>query len=121
MLVLPLRSLQTDKPAKRLPVGWGRLLPIFLDRVPSVAQALHITVSVLGDDRRNPFGVGYGQTETGGRAIIEHVGDISLQIQCLHKSVNRHSQIVEGVSVLPLGWHLGKSKTRQIRRDHPER
>src|ERR1700752_4713397 len=112
MYVLPLRSLQTDKPTKRLTVSRGRLLPIFLDRVPGVAQAVHITVSVLGDDRRNPFRVSYSQSEAGGRAVIEHVDGISLQLQCLHKSVNRHAQIVEGVAVSPLGWHLGKSKTR---------
>src|ERR1700743_409341 len=104
MYVLPLRSLQTNKPAKRLTVGWGRLFPIFLNRVPSVAQAVHIAVSVLGDDRRNSFRVGHSQTEAGGRAVIEHVDGVSLQIQGLHKSVNRHAQIVEGVAVLPLGW-----------------
>ena len=43
--------------AKRGAIGFGRLLPIFLDRVSTIAQALFIGVAILRDDRGDALGM----------------------------------------------------------------
>src|SRR5580692_10095607 len=110
MHVLPLRSFKTDELPKRVAVGGDWILPVFLDRVPRVAQAFHITVPILRDDSGNSFGVRYSQTEAGWRAVIEHVNSVALQIQRLHKSINRHGHVGKRVLVLPFGRHLSEPK-----------
>ena len=54
--VLPLGRIKRQERAERLTIGRCRLLPIKLDRRPSVTKPFLVGIAVLRDDGRDPLG-----------------------------------------------------------------
>jgi hypothetical protein len=57
--VLKFRGLGREHGTERIAVFLGRVLPIGPDRVPTIAQALDISVAVLRDNGLDTFGMLY--------------------------------------------------------------
>ena len=73
MDVLPLGRFRLEEIAQCRAVLRRRLLPIFLDRVPALAQAFHIGIAVLRDDGGDSLGMSLREPESHRRAVIKHV------------------------------------------------
>src|ERR1700691_5302407 len=86
--VLPDGRLGLQEGAQRLAVGRRGVLPIGPDRVPAVAEPLHIGVAILGDDRSDPVRMPDGEPEPGWRAIVEHVDGVAIEPDYFGKAVD---------------------------------
>src|SRR5882672_1923475 len=83
--------------AQRGAVGLRRLLPVFLDRVPTLAQPLLICVAILRNDRGHSVGMRDGETEPNRRAVIEDVKRVAPQSEDFSEAIDHLSEMVEGV------------------------
>jgi hypothetical protein len=99
--VLPFRGLGREKRADGLPVGGVWLLPVFLDRVPTGAQALLVGVAVLRDDRRDPLRPRQREPEADRRAVVENVDGVAAEADRVGEPLDDLRQVVEGVVELP--------------------
>ena len=80
--ILRLRSLRCEKCTQRQAILFRRLLPVFLDRIPTLAETFFIRVAVLRDDRGDSLGVRKSQTKADGSAIIENVDGEAVRGRC---------------------------------------
>src|SRR5215472_3680749 len=96
--VLPLRGLGGKKlPQSSAILGRG-LLPIFLDGVPALAQALFVSVAILGNDRRDALGISQGEAEADGNTIVEYVDRVATETDGLRKAIDDRGEIAERVA-----------------------
>src|SRR5437899_3323068 len=118
MFVLPLGRLWREKAAERLAILGCWLLPVALDRVPALAQPLHIGVAILRDDRRDPLRVARRETETHRCAVVEDVDGITGEPGDRCEPVDNAGEVIEGVLELRPVRRVGETETRQVRGYH---
>src|SRR5215471_600146 len=99
-------------------VGWRWVLPVLLNRVPTLAQPFFVGVAVLGNDRRDPLWMCECQAQSDGGAVIEYVDAIAIEADLFSEAIDDSSEVLERVSeLLPVG-RFWKTEPRKIRRDH---
>src|SRR5207302_10507148 len=64
------------------------LLPVLLNRVPTLAQALFIGVAVLRDDSGDPLRMRQSQPKPHGRAVVEDVNRVAFETDSLCEGVD---------------------------------
>jgi hypothetical protein len=104
--------------AQRGAIGFGRLLSIFLDRVPTIVQTLFIGVTILRDDRGDALRMLERETEPDRGAVIEEVDRKAFEPAGMGEIVNDAGQIVECVFELPALRRFREAEAWQIRSDH---
>src|ERR1700678_602017 len=97
--------------------GW--LSPVALDRLPSIAQTLFVSIAILRDDGGHALGGHQRQAKASWRAVIENVHRIAVKFQSLGKCEDRLCQRVEGEFIVALRRNLSEAEARQIWSDHP--
>src|SRR6516225_7016403 len=60
-------------------VGRRRVLPVFLNRVPALAQTLFVGVAVLGNDRRDALRMRECEAQSDGGSVIEYVDGVAIE------------------------------------------
>ena len=73
MPILEFSRIGRKEGAKCRAIGVGRILPIFLNRIPTVAQPLLVGVAILRNDSGGAFGMFERNAETNRRAVIENI------------------------------------------------
>src|SRR5258706_7122831 len=86
--VLPERRFGSQKGAKRVPIGFRRILPVCADWVPAVAQPLLVGVAILRNDRGDAFRVAPRKAETGRRAVVEDVDREAIEADHFGKAID---------------------------------
>ena len=107
--------LRRQEAAQRVTVGLIRLFPVRLHGRESVRHTLKVGVTILRNDRRNPFGVLDRQAKAYRRAVIEHVDRELFQAKYLGKAANHFSDVLKGIGELISFRLLGHAEARQIR------
>src|SRR5436190_23534732 len=113
MGILPLRGLRLQEVAQGRAVGGAGLLPVILDRVPTLAQPLLIRIAILRNDSGDPLGVGQCQAQTNRCAVIEYVDRESFQPDLFSESPNDPCEVFKGVLEIASRRRIRKPKTRQ--------
>ncbi|MNH16743.1 hypothetical protein D3C79_763920 [compost metagenome] len=118
MQVLPASAFQMqNRIANGLAVGRRRVSPVLANRRPGIAQSFEIGVAILRHEPRDPLRVRHGQAQAGGRAVVEHIHCIALEVQRIDKGAQGLRQGIEVVTVLALGRYFSEAETRQVRGD----
>src|SRR5262245_2572806 len=112
--VLEPRRLGLEEFAQRRPIGIGWLVPVFLDRVPALAQTLFISIAILRNDRYHALRMSEGEAEADRRAVIEDVDRISLEADGLGEGIDDLGQIIERVFELRPTRGIRETKAQQI-------
>src|SRR5262245_894322 len=107
MRVLPLGCLGLEEVAERRAVLRRGLLPVALDGVPAVAQALLIGVAILRDDRSDSLRVARRETEAHGCALVEDVDGIRGHPSHCREPLDDLGEVFEGVPERRPVWRLG--------------
>src|SRR6266481_3580125 len=111
--VLPARSLQRqDVVAKYLPVlcrGRGPVLP---DRTPGISETLFVRVPVLRNDRGDSVRLTHRQTETGWRAIVEHIKGVAVELERLREGLYGQRQSRKRVTIVSAGTSVNPKPGR---------
>ena len=97
MVILPLNACGRDEFAQRGAVLVGGLLPVLLNWVPAVAQALDVGIAILRDQRGDALRMPQRKTETDRRAVIKDINCVASKLQRFHESVDHTGQVFEGV------------------------
>ena len=97
-----------------------RLCPVAAPRSPGIAQTFEIRVAVLADDRGDALGMGEGQAETDGGAVIEDVERVAIQMQRLGESVDDLGEGIETIGETAAWGRLGVAEAGKVGGDHPE-
>ena len=85
-------------------VGWRRVLPVFLNRVPTLAQTLLVGVAVLGNDRRDALWMREREAQSDGGSVIEYVNGIAIEADLFSEAIDDIGEVFERVSkMLPVG------------------
>src|SRR5258707_12472750 len=118
MNILPLGCLGLQEIAQCSTVLWRWFLPVFLDGIPAVTQALFISVAIRRDDGSDPFGMRKREPKSHWCTVIEDVDCKAIQANCLRKISHYFGQVLKGVpKTLPVGG-IGEAKTREVSRDN---
>lgn len=120
MDVLPLGGFGLQEIAQSSTVLGGRFPPVFLDRIPSLAEALFISVPILGDDGGDAFGMQQRNSQSHWCAVIENVDCKALQANCLREIGDYFGQVFKRVAKPLAVGSIGKAKTREVGRDDME-
>jgi hypothetical protein len=75
----------------------GRILPIFLDRIPTIAQSLFVGVAILRNDSGGAFRMFERKAETNRRAVIENIYRAGPKSDRTREIVDDAGEIIEGV------------------------
>src|SRR5215468_8636357 len=118
MSVLPSCSLRLEKVPKRRAILYCGLTPIPLNRIPALAEAFLVGVTILGYNRGDSLGMCQSHAKTHWRAIIKHVERVTQQADFRGKCPDHAGKIIKRVFELRAGRCIRKSEARQIRRDH---
>src|SRR5262249_47659991 len=94
--VLPARYFRFEKSAQRVTVGLRRIFPIFLNRVPPIAQSFLISVAVLRNNCSDAIRMPNGKAEAHGCAIIEDVHRESSETDYLGEAIDDVRDILKG-------------------------
>src|SRR5262249_7036426 len=94
------------------------LLPISLDRVPAIAEALLVSVAVLRNDGSDSLRMGQRQTQADGSSVIEDVNGEAFEPNRLGETIDDLGEVFEGVAEVFAIGGLRESEAWQIRRDH---
>src|SRR5260370_37744699 len=95
--------------------GW--FLLIFLDGIPTFAQTLFISVSILGDDGSDAFGMHQREPQSYWCAVIENVDGKAPQANCLREIGDGFGQVLNPVSKTLSIRSIGRAKTRKVESD----
>lgn len=95
-------------------VGCAGALPICMDRVPALAQALLVGVAVLRDEGGDAPGVPHGEAEADRRAVVEDVERVAGQPERVGEPGDHLGQAVEGVGELFAVGRVGEAKAGQV-------
>src|SRR5215471_15308261 len=102
--ILRLGCLLGEKILQSSTVGLRRVLPVFLDGVPALAQTLLVGVAVLGNDRRDPLRMCKCEAKADGGSVIEYVNSIAVEADCLREAVDDIGEVLErGSEMLAAG------------------
>src|SRR5262249_17638390 len=116
--VLPDRCLGRKKGAEGCAVFFGRVLPVCADRVPAVAEALDIRITILRDDGGDPLGVPHRKAETSRRAIVKDIDGEAVKSDHFSEAINSRRDVVEGVAELGPFRHVRLAKPGKVGRNH---
>src|SRR6266851_9123920 len=120
MHILKPHRLGLQEVAQCSAIGFGRLLPIFLDWVPTIAQALFIGVAILRDDRRDAIRSSQSETESDRRAVVEDVERVAAQSDSLSEVFDHLREMIESVFELCPVRRVREAKAWEVRRDNVE-
>src|SRR5678815_5009779 len=115
MDILPLRCFWLEEFPQRISIRNIRLFPVFLNWIPSLAQAFLIRVAVLRDDGGDSLRVGQREAESNRGAVVEDIDCVPVKAELLSEAVDHRSQILECVAKLLRLGRIGKSKARKVR------
>ena len=118
MEVLPFGRFRCEELAQRRPILGAWFLPVLLDGVPAIAEALYVGVAVLGNDGRDSLRMRQRQAEPNGRTLIENVQGEAIEADDLREAVDDLGQILERVAKPLAIWRIREPKTRKVGRDH---
>src|SRR5215472_8996102 len=116
MDVLPFGGFRVQVFAQGCTVLRGWLLPVFLDRIPTLAQTFFISVAVLRNDGSDPLGMRQGEPKTDRSSIIEDVDRVSIDADGLCEPVDDLGQILKAVAEPFAVRGVGEAKPRKIGR-----
>ncbi len=112
MRVLPIGSLRGEKASESVAVSRRRILPVGANRVPAFAEALLISIAVLGDNRCDAFRIFKRHPRPCRGTVVEDVHCKPLQSNNFGKASNDIGYLGEGDS----WWNVRMPKARQIGR-----
>ena len=118
--VLPTRRFRREQRAERVPVGFRGVLPVSADGIPAVAQALHIGVAVLGNDRGDTLRMFRCDPESGRRTIIEDIDREAVEADDLGEPVDHARDVVERIVEFVPSRHVRLPEAGQVGRDDVE-
>ena len=117
VLVLELGGTGLQKGAQIVSIFLCRRLPVGLDRVPTLAEAHLVRVTVLRDQRGDTLGVSDGEAEADGGTVVKDVEGVSTEAERLGKSLDDFGEMIKGVGE---GFRVGsvrEAEARQVRSD----
>src|SRR5262249_32827488 len=106
-----------QKSAERIAILLRRVLPVSPDRIPAVAQAFLIGITVLGDDRRDSLRMFDREPESRRSAVVEDVYGIGCKADDLGETVDLLGDAIERIAAW---WHIRLPEPRKVRRDDVE-
>src|ERR1700678_2929999 len=118
--VLPDRRLRRKERAKRRAIGFGRVLPVRPDRVPTVAQPFFIGIAVLRDNCRDALWMVRNDAKSGRRAVVEYIDREPREPNHFGEAVDHAGQMIEGVGKVRGHRHIRAAEARQVGRDEPK-
>src|SRR5690242_8491179 len=118
MDILPLGGFGPQEIAQGSTVLGRRCLPVFLDGIPAFAETLFISVSILGDDRADAFGLRQRQPQPHRCAIIEDIDCKALQTDCLREISDDSGQVLKRVAKAFAVGSIRETKTGKVGRDN---
>jgi hypothetical protein len=118
--ILGTRRLGREEIAQGSPILRSWLFPIFLNRIPALAQALFIGIAILRDDGRDPLRVRQSKSEPYGRAVIEDINRVAFETHRLREAVNNLAQILKRVAKPLTVRRIREAEAQQIGCDHME-
>jgi hypothetical protein len=105
----------SDTAAQGIAVLLGGVFPVGLHRGPARAEALDISIAVLGDERSDAVRKAQGDAQPGGRPVIKNIDRKFLQADLLHEIPHDLRDVLEGVMKGVVSRCIGKSKAWQVR------
>src|SRR5262249_18468660 len=97
MHVLPLGDLRREKLAQGGAILRSWFSPVSLDRIPSLAEALLISVSVLRNDRGDALRVRQCESQSNWRTVVEDEECIAMETDSVGEVVDDLSKVVKRV------------------------
>src|SRR5438067_480575 len=116
MDVLPFGGFRLQEFAQGCPVLRGWLLPVFLDRIPTLAQTFFISVAILRNDGSDLLGMGQREPKPDRSSIVEDVDRVSINTDALCEPVDDLGQVLKAVAEPFAVRGVGKAKARKIGR-----
>src|SRR5215467_4079187 len=116
MEVLPLGGFRLEELAQGFAVLRGWLLPILLDRIPTLAQTFFISVAVLRNDGSDPLGMRQGEPKPDRSSIIEDVDRVSIYADGLCEPIDDLGEILKAVAEPAVVRRIGKAKAWKVGR-----
>src|SRR5215469_10459043 len=92
----------------------GRFLPIFLDRIPALAEAFFVGVAVLRNDGGDAVGMGEGETESDGCAVVEDIDGVTAEAEGFGEAVDDLGKVIEGVAELLAVRSVGETEAGKV-------
>src|SRR5215472_5405333 len=114
MDVLPFGGFWLQEFAQGSAVLRSWLLPVFLDRIPALAQTFFISVAVLRNDGSYPLGMRQREPKADRSSIIEDIDRVSIDADGLCEPVDDLGQILKAVAEHFAVRRVGKAKTWKI-------
>src|SRR5215472_11033161 len=116
MDVLPFGGFRLQEFAQRCAVRRGWLLPVFLDRIPTLAQTFFISIAILRNDSSDSLGVGQREPKPDGSSVVEDVNRMSINTEGLCEPVDDLGHVLKTVAELFAVRGVGKAEAWKIRR-----
>src|SRR5215467_16008188 len=116
MEVLPLGGFRLEELAHGFAVLRGWLLPVLLDRIPTLAQTFFISVAVLRNDGSDPLGMRQREPKPDRSSIVEDVDRVSINTDGLCEPVGDLGQVLKAVAERFAIRGVRKAKARKVGR-----
>src|SRR5262249_29286383 len=110
--VLPLSRFWLEESAQCGAIFRRRFLPISLDRIPAVAQALQVGVAVLRNHGGDPLRMANGEAKTNWCAVVENIKCITVETDHLREPLDHLRQVLEAVFEAFSFGRFGEAKAR---------
>src|SRR5438105_2553845 len=110
--VLPTRGISLEEGSQGSAIVRRWHLPVALDGIPALAEALQVGVAVLGDQRGHALGVRQGQAEADRCAVVKDVQSVAIQANRLDEALDDVCQVVKGIGEFLARGRVRKSEAR---------
>src|SRR5579872_3943439 len=114
MNVLPLGGCGCKKIAQRGTILGCWFLPVFLNWVPSFTESFLVSVPILRDDGRNPFGMRQRQSKSNRCAVIKDIDRVTIEANSVCEAVDNLGQVLESVNKGFVVGGVGKTEAQKI-------
>ena len=105
-------------PSEEVPQGCSiarsGFFPVFLNRVPALAQAFLVSITILRNDRGDSLWMRQSKTQSDGGSVIEYVDDVPMEADRLSEAINDIGEILERVSELSAVGRIRKTESREV-------
>src|SRR5215469_1100000 len=95
--VLRLGRFRSKEIPQGSPVAWSGFFPVFLNRVPALAQALLVSIAILRNDRGDSLWMRQCKTQSDRCAVIEDIYCVSVETDRLRELIDDIRDVGERV------------------------